>query len=60
VQVLFAQQLVLFAPSAVPVAKHLPLLLLALTSSRPALRRAAAATLHRLAQLYAPALEQVC
>lgn len=49
-QVLFAQQLILFAPQAVPAAKHLPLLLATLTSSRPALRRAAAATLKHLAE----------
>lgn len=48
-QVLFAQQLILFAPGAVPTAKHLPLLLFTLTSSRPALRRSAAATLRHMA-----------
>ncbi|KAF8072444.1 hypothetical protein HT031_000103 [Scenedesmus sp. PABB004] len=57
-QVLFAQQLILFAPRAVPAAKHLPLLLLTLTSSRPALRRAAAATLRHLAERDAPGLAE--
>jgi hypothetical protein len=59
VQVLFAQQLILFAPQAVPAAKHLPLLLLTLTSSRPALRRAAAATLRHLADRDAAGLAEV-
>jgi hypothetical protein len=58
-QVLFAQQLILFAPQAVPAAKHLPLLLLTLTSSRPALRRAAAATLRHLADRDAVGLAKV-
>lgn len=58
-QVLFAQQLILFAPGAVPTAKHLPLLLLTLSSSRPALRRAAAATLRHLADRDAAGLAQV-
>lgn len=49
-QVLFAQQLVLFAPHAVPPRKHTPLLLSTLASKRPALRRAAAATLRHLAE----------
>jgi len=49
-QVLFTQQLVLFAPHAVPPRKYTPLLLTTLTSKRPALRRAAAATLCHLAE----------
>lgn len=58
-QVLFAQQLILFAPDAVPPTKHLPLLLLTLSSSRPTLRKAAAATLWHLADRNAVALAQV-
>lgn len=58
-QVLFAQQLILFAPDAVPPTKHLPLLLLTLGSSRPTLRKAAAATLWHLADRNAAALAQV-
>lgn len=58
-QVLFAQQLILFAPGAVPPTKHLPLLLLTLSSSRPTLRKAAAATLWHLADRNAAALAQV-
>jgi hypothetical protein len=58
-QVLFAQQLILFAPDAVPPTKHLPLLLLTLGSSRPTLRKAAAATLWHLADRKALALAQV-
>ena len=57
---LFAQQLILFAPGAVPPTKHLPLLLLTLSSSRPTLRKAAAATLWHLADRNAAALAQVC
>ena len=49
-QALFAQQLVLFAPHAVPAAKFAPSLLANLASTRPALRRAAAATLRHLAE----------
>jgi hypothetical protein len=48
--VLFAQQLILFAPHAVPPRKHTPLLLATLASTRPALRRAAASTLRYLAE----------
>jgi len=59
-QVLFAQQLILFAPDAVSPTKHLPLLLLTLTSSRPTLRKAAAATLWHLADRNAAAFAQVC
>jgi hypothetical protein len=59
-QVLFAQQLILFAPNAVPPTKHLPLLLMTLRSSRPTLRKAAAATLWHLADRNAAALAQVC
>lgn len=59
-QVLFAQQLILFAPGAVPAAKHLPLLLATLTSSRPALRRAAAATLQHLAERNPTGLAEAC
>lgn len=58
-QVLFAQQLILFAPGAVPPTKHLPLLLLTLTSSRPTLRKAAASTLWHLADRNAATLAQV-
>lgn len=58
-QVLFAQQLILFAPGAVPPTKHLPLLLLTLSTSRPTLRKAAAATLWHLADRNAAALAQV-
>lgn len=56
---LFAQQLILFAPGAVPPTKHLPLLLLTLSSSRPTLRKAAAATLWHLADRNAVALSRV-
>jgi hypothetical protein len=59
-QVLFAQQLILFAPDAVPPTKHLPLLLMTLRSSRPTLRKAAASTLWHLADRNAPTLAQVC
>lgn len=55
-QVLFAQQLILFAPKAVPARKHIPLLQLMLSSHRPALRRAAVATLRHLAERDATAV----
>ena len=59
-RVLFAQQLVLFAPKAVPAQKHLPLLVgTLLRCSRPALRRAAAATLRHLVERDAAAVLQV-
>jgi hypothetical protein len=59
-RVLFAQQLVLFAPKAVPAQKHLPLLVgTLLRCSRPALRRAAAATLRHLVERDADAVLQV-
>jgi hypothetical protein len=48
--VLYAQMLALFAPHAVRVVRHLPLLLATLTSRQPALRRAAAATLRHFAE----------
>ena len=51
--VLYAQMLALFAPHAVRVARHLPLLLATLTSRQPALRRAAAATLRHFAERHA-------
>lgn len=48
--VLFVQQLVLFAPHAVPPAKHVAMLTCTLRSPSLALRRAAAATLRHLAE----------
>lgn len=48
--VLFAQQIILFAPRAVPAKKHIPLLQATLSSKRGALRRVAAATLRHLAE----------
>ena len=48
-QVLYAQMLILFAPQAVPVVAHVPLLLTTLASRQPALRKAAADTLRHLA-----------
>lgn len=47
--VLLVQQLVLFAPQALRARRHVPLLRANLLSPRPALRRAAAATLRQLA-----------
>ncbi|MEW5307721.1 MAG: hypothetical protein WDW36_010098 [Sanguina aurantia] len=48
--VLFVQQLVLFAPHAVPAAKHVAMLTCTLRSSSLPLRSAAAATLRHLAE----------
>eukprot|EP00803_Ostreobium_quekettii_P010737 evm.model.scf_1340.1 EVM.evm.TU.scf_1340.1 scf_1340:1414-16767(-) len=48
--VLYAQQLIMFAPQAVPPGKHIPLLLGALSSPFPSLRHAAALTLRHLAE----------
>lgn len=47
--VLYAQMLILFAPQASSLDRHLPLLMSCLASRQPALRQAAASTLHHLA-----------
>ncbi|KAK9865210.1 hypothetical protein WJX84_003181 [Apatococcus fuscideae] len=47
--VLYAQMLILFAPQASSIDRHLPLLMSCLASRQPALRQAAASTLHHLA-----------
>ncbi|GLC70784.1 hypothetical protein PLESTF_001032900 [Pleodorina starrii] len=54
--VLFVQQIILFAPHAVPPAKHVLLLLSHLLSSQPDLRAASALTLRHLAERSAEAL----
>jgi len=46
----YAQQLVLFAPQAVPATAHIPLLRSKITSPQPALREAAARSLRHLAE----------
>lgn len=46
----YAQQLVLFAPHAVPAVDHVPLLRSKITSEQPALREAAARCLRHLAE----------
>jgi hypothetical protein len=48
--VLFAQQVILFAPADVAGAKHVPMLAATLLSRRPALRGAAAGTLFHLSE----------
>lgn len=59
-RVLFAQQMVVFAPGAVPPRKHLLLLVSTLLGSRrPSLRRAAAATLRHLAETHPAEVLQV-
>ncbi|GIM08365.1 hypothetical protein Vretimale_12395, partial [Volvox reticuliferus] len=54
--VLFVQQIILFAPHAVPPAKHVSLLLSHLPSSQPDLRAASALTLRHLAERSGEAL----
>ncbi|GMH38796.1 hypothetical protein BSKO_06694 [Bryopsis sp. KO-2023] len=48
--VLYAQQLVLFAPQAVPAKRHIPMLLEVFRSPHPSLRYAAATTLRQLVE----------
>ncbi|KAG2435720.1 hypothetical protein HXX76_006917 [Chlamydomonas incerta] len=55
-RVLFVQQIVLFAPHAVPPAKHVPLLLAHLLCRQPELRAASALTLRHVAERSAAAL----
>ncbi|CAM6093367.1 unnamed protein product [Calypogeia fissa] len=54
--VLFTQQLVLFAPLAVPVHAHVNSLRPTLTSRQPSLRQAAVSTLHHLSEKDAVAM----
>ncbi|GIL52578.1 hypothetical protein Vafri_8312 [Volvox africanus] len=55
--VLFVQQIILFAPHAIPPAKHVSLLLSHLPSSQPDLRAASALTLRHLAERSGDALK---
>ncbi|GFR48876.1 hypothetical protein Agub_g10725 [Astrephomene gubernaculifera] len=57
--VLFVQQIILFAPHAVPPRKHVPLFLSHLLSHQPDLRAASALTLRHLAERSAEALPPV-